>query len=55
MKKILFILVALIFTVTACEKAMYVDGTYKATYDAFDSHDWKTFLIYLLPVHRKIR
>jgi len=48
MKKLLFILVAVLFTVTACEKAMYVDGTYKATFADFDSHGWNTFLEFTL-------
>ena len=44
MKKLLLILVVVLFAVTACEKAMYVDGTYKATFAEFDDHGWNTFL-----------
>ena len=44
MKKILLILVSIVFMVSACEKNQYVDGTYGATYDAIDSHDWRAFV-----------
>lgn len=33
MKKTLLVLIAIVFTVTACEKQTYVDGTYTATFD----------------------
>jgi major membrane immunogen (membrane-anchored lipoprotein) len=44
MKKTLLILVAIVFVATACENNTYTDGTYAATYDAIDSHDWRAFV-----------
>lgn len=44
MKRKILIFVAFFVAVSACETNVYTDGTYKAEYDAIDSHDWKAFL-----------
>jgi len=41
MKKTFLFLLAVVF-ISACNT--YVDGTYKAEYDALDSHGWKAFV-----------
>jgi major membrane immunogen (membrane-anchored lipoprotein) len=43
MKKTLLILVAIVFSLTACDKQTYVDGTYKVTFDA-PSHHYTAFM-----------
>ncbi|MDA3823118.1 MAG: FMN-binding protein [Bacteroidales bacterium] len=48
MKKTLLILVAIVFAVTACEKATYMDGEYSATYSEIDSHGWNAFVNFTL-------
>ena len=47
MNKTLLILLATVFAVTACEKHTYVDGTYKAMYNA-PSHDYTGFIEFTL-------
>jgi major membrane immunogen (membrane-anchored lipoprotein) len=48
MKKTLLLLVAVVFAVTACDKATYVDGEYHATFSELDSHDWNAFVSFTL-------
>lgn len=47
MKKTLLVLIAIVFTVTACEKQTYVDGTYTATFDE-PHYGWTDYVSFTL-------